>query len=217
MGDPHVLATGVVFRGIEGTARAMTIEGMMESERRREGEEERLLRRLAAGDVDSFGMIYDRYSRSVYSLAWKMLGDAQAAQEVTQEVFEAIWRGARAYAPGRGSARTWILAMAHHKSVDAMRRQRVRASEPLSEAHPDDADVVALAMRRVEGAAVRAALATLSEAQRAVVVLAYYGGYTQQEIARRLGVPLGTVKTRIRDGLQKLRDRLTAAAEESTE
>ncbi len=195
----------------------MTIEGMMESERRKDGEEEQLLRRLAAGDVESFGMIYDRYSRSVYSLAWKMLGDAQAAQEVTQEVFEAIWRGARAYAPGRGSARTWILAMAHHKSVDAMRRQRVRASEPLSEAHPDDADVVALAMRAVEGAAVRAALATLSEAQRAVVVLAYYGGYTQQEIARRLGVPLGTVKTRIRDGLQKLRDRLTAAAGESTE
>lgn len=217
MGDPPVLATGVVFRGIEGTARAMTIEGMMESERRKDGEEEQLLRRLAAGDVESFGMIYDRYSRSVYSLAWKMLGDAQAAQEVTQEVFEAIWRGARAYAPGRGSARTWILAMAHHKSVDAMRRQRVRASEPLSEAHPDDADVVALAMRAVEGAAVRAALATLSEAQRAVVVLAYYGGYTQQEIARRLGVPLGTVKTRIRDGLQKLRDRLTAAAGESTE
>lgn len=195
----------------------MTIEGMMESGRPGEGEEEQLLRRLAAGDVDSFGVIYDRYSRSVYSLAWKMLGDAQAAQEVTQEVFEAIWRGAKAYAPGRGSARTWILAMAHHKSVDAMRRQRVRASEPLSEAHPDETDVVALALRQVEGAVVRAALATLSEAQRAVVVLAYYGGYTQQEIARRLGVPLGTVKTRIRDGLQRLRDRLTAAAGESTE
>jgi RNA polymerase sigma-70 factor, ECF subfamily len=195
----------------------MTVEGMMESGRPREGEEEHLLRRLAAGDVDSFGVIYDRYSRSVYSLACKMLGDVQAAQEVTQEVFEAIWRGAKAYAPGRGSARTWILAMAHHKSVDAMRRQRVRASEPLSEAHPDEADVVALALQQVEGAVVRAALATLSEAQRAVVVLAYYGGYTQQEIARRLGVPLGTVKTRIRDGLQRLRDRLTAAAGESTE
>jgi RNA polymerase sigma-70 factor, ECF subfamily len=195
----------------------MTIKGIMESGRPGEGEEERFLRRLAAGDVESFGVIYDRYSRSVYSLAWKMLGDAQAAQEVTQEVFEAIWRGAKAYAPGRGSARTWILAMAHHKSVDAMRRQRVRASEPLSEAHPDDADVVALAMRQVEGAAVRDALATLSDAQRAVVVLAYYGGYTQQEIARRLGVPLGTVKTRIRDGLQRLRDRLTAAAGETIE
>jgi RNA polymerase sigma-70 factor, ECF subfamily len=210
-------ATGVVCRGIEGIARAMTIEGMMEAGRPVEGEEEQLLRRLATGDMESFGVIYDRYSRSVYSLAWKMLGDAQAAQEVTQEVFEAIWRSAKAYVAGRGSARAWILAMAHHKSVDAMRRQRVRASEPLSEAHPDEADVVALAMGRVEGAAVRAALTTLSEAQRAVVVLAYYGGYTQQEIARRLGVPLGTVKTRIRDGLQRLRDRLTAAAGERTE
>jgi RNA polymerase sigma-70 factor, ECF subfamily len=191
----------------------MTIRGMVEPERPGEGEEEQLLRQLAAGDVVSFEVIYDRYSRSVYSLAWKMLGDAQAAQEVTQEVFEAIWRGAKAFAPGRGRARTWILAMAHHKSVDALRRQRVRTSEPLSEAHPDEADIVAVAMRRVEAATVRAALATLSEAQRAVVVLAYYGGYTQQEIARRLGVPLGTVKTRIRDGLQKLRDRLTAAGE----
>lgn len=215
MGCQRVLATGALFREIERTARAMTLEGMMEAERSRESEEEKLLRRLGAGDVESFGVIYDRYSRSVYSLAWKMLGDAQAAQEVTQEVFEAIWRGAKAFAPGRGTARTWILAMAHHKSVDAMRRQRVRASEPLSEAHPDEADVVALAMRGVEGAAVRAALGTLSEAQRAVVVLAYYGGYTQQEIARRLGVPLGTVKTRIRDGLLRLRDRLTALAGES--
>ena len=194
----------------------MTIEGTLEAGRPPEGEEERLLRRLAAGDVESFAVIYDRYSRSVYSLAWKMLGDAQAAQEVTQEVFEAIWRGAKAFAPGRGRARTWILAMAHHKSVDAMRRQRVRASEPLSEAHPDEADVVALAMRRVDGAAVRGALSALSEAQRTVVVLAYYGGYTQQEIAQRLGVPLGTVKTRIRDGLQRLRD-LLRAVEESTE
>ncbi len=211
-----MLATGALFGGTEEAARAMTIGGMMEAGRPNEGEEEQLLRQLAAGDVESFAAIYDRYSRSVYSLAWKMLGDVQTAQEVTQEVFEAVWRGAKAFAPGRGRARTWILAMAHHKSVDAMRRQRVRASEPLSEAHPDEADVVALAMRRVEGAAVRAALATLSEAQRTVVVLAYYGGYTQQEIARRLGVPLGTVKTRIRDGLLRLRDRLRAA-EESTE
>lgn len=211
-----MLAAGAPFGGRERPARAMTIGGMMEAERPGEGEEEQLLRRLAAGEIESFEVIYDRYSRSVYSLAWKMLGDAQTAQEVTQEVFEAIWRGAKAFAPGRGRARTWILAMAHHKSVDAMRRQRVRLSEPLSEAHPDEADIVAAAMRRVEAATVRAALATLSEAQRAVVVLAYYGGYTQQEIARRLGVPLGTVKTRIRDGLQKLRDRLTAAGE-STE
>jgi RNA polymerase sigma-70 factor, ECF subfamily len=191
----------------------MTAGETMEDGRARAGEEEQLLERVAAGDEESFAAIYDRYSRSVYSLAWKMLGDAHAAQEVTQEVFEGIWRGARAFAPGRGYARTWILAMAHHKSVDALRRQRVRAAEPLSESHVDIVDVVAQALRRVEGAAVRAALASLSEAQRTVVVLAYYGGYTQHEIADRLGIPLGTVKTRIRDGLLRLRDRLKAVAE----
>jgi len=190
----------------------MTITAAMEDGRPL-GEEERLLERVAAGDVESFAAVYDRYSRAVYSLAWKMLGDAQAAQEITQEVFEGIWRGAKAFAPGRGHARTWILAMAHHKSVDALRRQRVRAAESLSESQVDGTDVVALALRRVEGAAVRAALVSLSEAQRAAVVLAYYGGYTQQEIARRLGVPLGTVKTRIRDGLLRLRERLKAVEE----
>ena len=185
----------------------------MEDGRARAGEEEQLLARVAGGDMEAFAAIYDRYSRPVYSLGWRLLGDVQAAQEVTQEVFEAIWRSARAFAPGRGNVRTWILALAHHKSVDAMRRQRVRAAEPLSEFHEDDADVVAQALRRVEGDEVRSALAGLSEAQRTVVVLAYYGGYTQQEIARRLGIPLGTVKTRIRDGLLRLRDRLKAVQE----
>jgi RNA polymerase sigma-70 factor (ECF subfamily) len=208
-----MLATGALFCGIERAARMMPVGGSMEESLPRMDEEERLLARVASGDVDSFAAVYDRYSRSVYSLAWKMLGDPQAAQEVAQEVFEAIWRGAKAFAPGRGNARTWILAMAHHKSVDAMRRQRVRAAEPLSESHVDDADVMAQALRSVEGAAVRAALAGLSEAQRIVVVLAYYGGYTQQEIAARLGIPLGTVKTRIRDGLLRLRDRLKVAEE----
>jgi RNA polymerase sigma-70 factor, ECF subfamily len=208
-----MLATGALFCGIERAARMMPVGGSMADDLPRMDEEERLLARVASGDMDSFAAVYDRYGGSVYSLAWKMLGDSQAAQEVAQEVFEAIWRGAKAFSPGRGNARTWILAMAHHKSVDAMRRQRVRATEPLSESHIDDADVTAQALRSVEGAAVRAALARLTEAQRVVVVLAYYGGYTQQEIAARLGIPLGTVKTRIRDGLLRLRDWLKAAEE----
>jgi RNA polymerase sigma-70 factor, ECF subfamily len=208
-----MLATGALFCGIGRAARMMPVGGSMADDLPRMDEEERLLARVASGDMDSFAAVYDRYGGSVYSLAWKMLGDSQAAQEVAQEVFEAIWRGAKAFSPGRGNARTWILAMAHHKSVDAMRRQRVRATEPLSESHIDDADVTAQALRSVEGAAVRAALARLTEAQRVVVVLAYYGGYTQQEIAARLGIPLGTVKTRIRDGLLRLREWLKAAEE----
>ncbi|HLW60430.1 MAG TPA: sigma-70 family RNA polymerase sigma factor [bacterium] len=177
------------------------------------GEEERLLEQIAAGDVDAFAALYDRYSRSVYSLACRMLGDSQTAQEITQDVFEGIWRGARAFTPRRGNARGWILALAHHKSVDALRRQKVRAVEPLSEVQAHDADVVAVALARVEGEAVRAALGTLSDVQRTVVVLAYYGGYTQQEIAHRLAVPLGTIKTRMRDGLQRLRTALGGVGE----
>ena len=201
-----MLATGAVLGEIEKAARMISAGSSM-------GDEERLLERVAARDVESFAALFDRYSRVVYSLAWKMLGDPQTAQEVAQEVFEAIWRSAGAFTPGRGNARTWILAMAHHKSVDAVRRQRLRAAEPLSESHVDDADVVGLALERVLGAEVRAALASLTEAQRAVVVLAYYGGYTQQEIARRLGIPLGTVKTRMRDGLRRLRGQLRVAEE----
>jgi RNA polymerase sigma-70 factor, ECF subfamily len=208
-----MLATGALLGGIEKAARMIGVGGSMGDDLSRAGEEERLLERVAAGDVESFSVVYDRYSRFVYSLAWKMLGDPQAAQEVTQEVFEAIWRSAGAFTPGRGNARAWILAMAHHKSVDAVRRQRLRAAEPLSESHVDAADVVGQALERVLGAQVRAALASLAEAQRAVVVLAYYGGYTQQEIARRLGIPLGTVKTRMRDGLHRLRGQLRVAEE----
>jgi len=182
----------------------------------RGGEEARLLAQIAAGDAESFAALYDRYSRPVYSLAWKMLGDSHAAQEITQEVFEGIWRGAAAYRPGRGTARSWILALAHHKSVDAVRRQRIRVAEPLPDLPADAPDVVGQVLQRVEGAQVRAALETLSEGQRAVVVLAYYGGYTQAEIAARLGVPLGTVKTRMRDGLLRLRGVLRDVEESVT-
>jgi RNA polymerase sigma-70 factor, ECF subfamily len=191
----------------------MTTGGAMQHGQTWGGVEERLLERVAAGDVDSFAALYDRYSRAVYSLACGMLANTQIAQEITQEVFEGIWRGAGAFTPGRGTARSWILALAHHKSVDALRRLRVRAAEPLFDTHPGETDVVALALQRVEGAEVRTALGTLSEPQRAVLMLAYYGGYTQHEIAERLRIPLGTVKTRMRDGLQRLRGMLRGAAE----
>ncbi len=169
------------------------------------GDDETLLARIARGDVPSFEMLYDHYSGAVYAMALGILRDAQAAQEVTQEVFLGIWRGAQEYDARRGSARSWILSLAHHKSVDAVRRQRVRGTSPLPETLINDSDPAEEAMLRVEGATVRHALRALSDVQRAVVALAYYGGYTQQEIAERLRVPLGTVKTRMRDGLLRLR------------
>lgn len=148
-------------------------------------------------------------------MAMGMLRDAVRAQEVIQDVFLAIWRGAREFDPTRGSARAWILSVAHHKSVDAVRRSRRNPTVPLSETMTGDADVIEAVAARVDAAHVRKALEALSVEQRAAIVLAYYGGYTQQEISQRLGVPLGTIKTRMRDGLLRLRAVLPAPAAET--
>lgn len=170
-----------------------------------QSDDEALMARLAHADVHAFEMLYDRFSRLIYSLAYGLLQDAQGAEDVTQDVFLAIWRDAEAFDLRRGSLRSWILSLAHHKGVDAVRRRRRHAMSPLPDAMADDTDVVAYAIRSAEGADVRAALGALSHDQRAAIVLAYYGGYTQREIADRLRAPLGTIKTRIRDGLVRLR------------
>jgi RNA polymerase sigma-70 factor, ECF subfamily len=177
--------------------------------------DEALLARVAEADAAAFEVLYARYSRPAYSVALGMLRDVVRAQEVTQDVFLAIWRGAREFDPARGSARTWILSVAHHKSVDAVRRSRRSPTVPLSETMTGDVDVIEEAQARVDAGHVRRALEALSVEQRAALVLAYYGGYTQQEIAQRLGVPLGTIKTRMRDGLLRLRTVLPARAPET--
>lgn len=169
-----------------------------------------LLTRIGAGDADALSCLYERYKRATYSLARHLLNDAAAAEDVMQDVFLAIWRGAGAYDAGRGSARSWILAQAHHKSVDALRRRRLRTAPPLDERLADERDFADDALGRIAQERVRRALDKLSPAQRQAVILAYYGGHTQQEIADRLHVPLGTVKTRIRDAMLKLRGLLSA-------
>lgn len=171
-----------------------------------------LLARIERGEPAALGLLYDLYKRPICSVARRLLRDTDAAQDVVQDVFVAIWQGASSYDAARGSVRTWILALAHHKSVDALRRRRLRATAPLDEATADDGDVVDEALCRLTGTQVRGALRGLTQIQRQVLVLAYYGGYSQQEIANRLGVPLGTVKTRMRDGLIKLRGLLAPQA-----
>jgi RNA polymerase sigma-70 factor, ECF subfamily len=178
-------------------------------------DDQALLARIVEEDAGAFETLYARYSAAAYSVAMGLLRDAAQAQEVTQDVFLAIWRGARGFDPARGSARTWILSVAHHKSVDAVRRSRRNPTVPLSETMTGDADVIEAAQARVDAGHVRRALEGLSIEQRAAIVLAYYGGYTQQEIAQRLGVPLGTIKTRMRDGLLRLRTALPAPAPET--
>lgn len=206
------LTTGTPFRRVERALRPVPTEESVDEEQDRL--EAALLARIGDGDVRAFEQLYDRYSRRVYSLALRLIGNTPVAQETAQEVFLSLWRGARDFEPRRGTVRSWILSLAHHKSVDAVRRLRLRAAEPLGEAmgqNPVGAlDVVEEVLRTLEGATVRDALLELPREQREAIGLAYYGGYTQQGIAEKLRIPLGTVKTRIRDGMQRLRELLSA-------
>lgn len=198
--------TGSIRRVVEGTT-AISSDGL-ELLDAVANADETLLMRIAGGDVHAFERLYDQYSGTVYSLALAMVHHRPTAEEITQEVFLGIWRGAREFDARRGPVRSWVLALAHHKSVDAVRRERFRVTEPIPEQTSDGSDVVAEALRRADAARVREALQGLPAEQRTAIALAYYAGYTQQEISQRLSVPLGTIKTRIRDGLIRLRSQL---------
>ena len=165
---------------------------------------------IASHDAAALEELYDRHGGACYGLARRVVTDDQLAQDVVQEVFLAIWRGAATYDGSRGTLSTWLYALTHHKSVDAVRRAQRhsgrRASEDalITEADPAPAvDEQALASVRRDQ--VRAALADLPEPQRRALMLAYFGGYSQSEIAALTGIPLGTVKTRTLAALRRLR------------
>ncbi len=206
---------GGPFQSVEPALPLGLREAWMESAETRSRGADSLLARVAQADTQAFEALYQEFGRGVYSLVLALLRDPQAAQEVTQEVFLAIWRGARDFDPQRGNARAWILSLAHHKAVDAVRRQHVRANWPLDGAEAHEPDISNAVLQKVEGEQVRQHLLSLSPEHREAIVLAYYGGYTQQEIATRLGIPLGTVKTRIRDGMIRLRSLLVPSGRET--
>jgi len=175
-------------------------------------EDGELIRRLAAGDEAALEVIYERYGRPCYALARRILNDPQLAEDVVQQVFLALWQGT-GYDPSRGAVSTWLLSVTHHKAVDAVRRESTRRRR-LSEDQvmldlvaagpgPDDEAWATLRAERT-----REALRTLPAEQREVLLVAYYGGYTQREIAEMTGVPLGTVKSRTLAALRKLREEL---------
>jgi RNA polymerase sigma factor (sigma-70 family) len=176
------------------------------------GEDFDLHRRLATGDVAAFDALYRRYAAVALGLAYRLTGDRGLAQDVVHDAFLALWRAPEAFDPARGAFRTFFLSLVHHRAVDAIRREeRLRARqeraanlEPLEVEDPVEsvADEDLVARRRHE---VRAALGTLPPEQRQVLEMAYFGGMTQVRIARELGVPLGTVKTRTFAALRKLR------------
>jgi RNA polymerase sigma-70 factor, ECF subfamily len=155
--------------------------------------------------------LYDRYGRVVFSVALRMVGDRNVAEEITQDVFVQCWRSIGQYRSQRGSLMQWILGITHHRAIDELRSRRHNArlretpfEEPhLPRAHLDDP----IDLRLLQGT-VRAALADLPPAQREVIELLYFGGLTRQEAANRLNAPLGTIHTRLRLGFAKLRDAL---------
>ena len=175
----------------------------------RDRTDERVLEAVGRGDHDALGELYDRYGRLAYGLAFRILRDRTLAEDAVQEAFLAVWRSADAYKRERAKPSTWILTVVHRRAVDLVRKEERRRGEPL-EAAPEPAagpadEDAALRDRRV---AVQAALTALPGDQRQALELAYYGGLTQSELAERLGVPLGTVKSRMFAGLGRLRELL---------
>jgi RNA polymerase sigma-70 factor, ECF subfamily len=171
---------------------------------------EELLVRVARGDQTAFAALYDRMSNQVYGVVRRVVRDPARSEEVTQEVMVEVWRTATRFDPDRGNASTWMLTRAHRRAIDCVRsvqasrdrderighRERVRPFDEVSEEVETN----------FEHQQVREALATLTDLQREAVELAYYGGYTYREVAELLDAPLGTIKTRMRDGLIRLRD-----------
>jgi RNA polymerase sigma-70 factor (ECF subfamily) len=161
----------------------------------------------------ALGVIYDRYGALVYSIALRVTGDRQTAEEVVQDVFQNVWQAAGGYQPHRAAFSSWLIGIARHRAIDAMRskRERARAREQVvvDDTYLDSASgPEAAADYSVLRDAVRSALDNLPQNQRQAIELAYYGDLTRAEIAEQLGEPLGTVKTRLRLGLNKLRDLL---------
>jgi len=168
------------------------------------------------GNPDALGVLYDRYSGAVFAFAVRILGDRAVAEELLQEVFFRFWKQARAYSPERGSFITWLLSITHNMAIDELRRrgrrpQRADSADPvllLANVRDRDPSVEDRALMSALQVQIGEAMQSLPLAQRETITLAYFGGLTQREIAEELQEPLGTVKTRMRLGIRKLREYL---------
>jgi RNA polymerase sigma-70 factor (ECF subfamily) len=168
-----------------------------------------LISHVGQGDAQAFATLYERHRRAAYSLAYRMMGEKQAAEDLLQEAFLKLWRGAASYRAERGSVRTWLLSIVHNRGIDQLRslasrrrmQEKIEASAPKSQ--PSEA--FTQSWRNSQRGQVREALKSLPSQQLNVLELAYFSGYTHVEIAELLDLPLGTVKGRMRLGLKKIR------------
>jgi RNA polymerase sigma factor (sigma-70 family) len=171
------------------------------------------LERIARDELGALDELYERYKTMAYSIAYRITNDATLAEDVVQEAFLGVWRNATRYVQGRGSVKTWLLSIVHHRAIDAVRRRRSTVDLPERDDAPPPAlrlpDVWGEVSSNLDADEVRAALASLSDVQREALELAYFGGLTQTEIAERTGTPLGTVKSRMRLGLLAMREMLS--------
>ena len=173
-----------------------------------------LVEMVGKGDQEALAVLYRRYGKICYRLAYRVTSSQQLAEDAVQEAFTGLWRDPGAYLPGQGSVRSWMLGVTHHKAVDFVRREtaqqrRQRAHAAQRALDPPAGDPAEEAWAAIRAQTVRDALAELPETQRHALALAYFGGYTQREIAELTGVPLGTVKTRMFAAMHRLHARLS--------
>jgi RNA polymerase sigma factor (sigma-70 family) len=183
--------------------------------------DEALVALVARGDESALAELYDRVGRIAYGLALRVLRDDRLAEDAVQEGFLAVWRTAAAFRAERAKASTWVLTLVHRRAVDLVRREERRRAEPLDEEAVAGAGDAAepteeAAWLRFERERVQAALKQLPDTQREAIELAYYGGFSQSELAERLGIPLGTIKSRMFAGLARLRELLDEPEQEGS-
>jgi RNA polymerase sigma-70 factor, ECF subfamily len=175
--------------------------------------DEDLMHLVRRGQAPAFEVIYERHSSAAFSLAYRIVGTRNGAEDVSQEAFLSLWRSGARYDRRRGSVRTWVLGIVHHRAIDFLRRSAVHdkrraGDEGIEERFESGERTDVEVARRDEAQTVRAALDGLPRDQRQVLELAYFGGFTHTEIAELLAAPIGTIKGRMRLGLSKMRDRL---------
>ena len=176
--------------------------------------DEEVMQLVQGGSPRAFELLYDRHGGAAFSLAYRMVGNRVTAEDITQEAFLSIWRSRLRYDQARGSVRTWVLGIVHNRAIDALRRG-TRPRPPARDARRQSRSATRRrertdveAARREEARSVRGALDTLPDEQRRTIELAYFGGFSHSQIAEMLGMPIGTVKGRMRLGLEKMRRQL---------